>query len=118
MGDDRVRVFDRERALLDCFALPRRFGGLAEGLGVLEEHLHKLDICRLVAHAQRYGKAAVAKRVGYALEQAGVAPEMIGALQSLPITGYRPPDPTRSLVGERNKRWALIVNLTAGRTQQ
>ena len=27
IGDSRVRMFDRERALLDCFALPRRFGG-------------------------------------------------------------------------------------------
>ncbi len=51
VGRSRVRVFDRERALLDCFARPRRFGGLAEGLGILEEHLHQLDLSRLVAHA-------------------------------------------------------------------
>ena len=37
-------------------------GGLAEGLGILEEHLDELDIKRLVAHAKRYGKASVAKR--------------------------------------------------------
>ena len=117
LGDVRVRVFDRERALLDCFALPRRFGGLTEGLAVLEEHLHELDIKRFVAHAKRYGKAAVAKRVGYALEHAGVASEMITALQSMPMTGYRPLDPTRSLVGERNQRWGLIVNLTEARKQ-
>lgn len=65
MGESRVRIFDSERALLDCFALPRRFGGLAEGLAILEEHGHTLDLGRLVGHAQRYGKAAVAKRVGY-----------------------------------------------------
>lgn len=77
IGDSRVRMFDRERALLDCFALPRRFGGLAEGLGILEEHLRELDLKRLAAHAQHYSRVVVAKRVGYALERAGVAPEMI-----------------------------------------
>jgi len=57
----KVRIFDRERALLDCFALPRRFGGLAEGLGILEEHLHEIDVKRLVAHALRYGTVSVAR---------------------------------------------------------
>lgn len=117
IGNSRVRIFDRERAVLDCFAMPRRFGGLAEGLGLLEAHLPELDILRLVAHARRYGKHAVAKRVGYALEQAGAPTEMIAALQLLPMTGYRPLDPTRALVGERSQRWGLIVNLAVARRQ-
>ena len=36
LGDARVRMFDRERALLDCFALPRRFGGIAGSFLVAE----------------------------------------------------------------------------------
>jgi predicted transcriptional regulator of viral defense system len=115
MGESRVRMFDRERALLDCFALPRRFGGLAEGLGILEEHLRELDLKRLVAHAQRYGKVAVAKRVGYALEHAGVGPELVEPLRALPMRGYRPLDSTRLPRGERNERWGLVENLTAPR---
>lgn len=117
IGDVRVRMFDRERALLDCFAAPRRFGGLAEGLGVLEEHLGDLDVTRLVAYAGRYGTAAVAKRVGYALERAGVAPEPIEPLHALSMTGYRPLDPTRALMGARNARWQLVENMAAGRIQ-
>ena len=114
MGDSRVRVFDRERALLDCFALPRRFGGLAEGLGILEEHLRELDIERLVAHARRYSKV-VAKRVGHALENAGAAAKLIEPLRLLPMIGYRPLDPTRPLIGERNRRWGLVDNLGGSR---
>jgi predicted transcriptional regulator of viral defense system len=117
IGEVRVRMFDRERALLDCFAAPRRFGGLAEGLGVLEEHVGDLNVPRLVAYARRYGTAAVAKRVGYALERAGVAPEFIEPLQTLPMTGHRPLDPTKALIGARNARWQLVENLAAGRTQ-
>lgn len=113
-GESRVRMFDRERALLDCFALPRRFGGLAEGMGILEEHLHELDVERLAAHALRYCEA-VAKRVGHALEQLGAPADALAPLQSLPMTGFRPLDPTRLAKGARNRRWGLIENLAAPR---
>lgn len=115
MGESRVRIFDRERALLDCFALPRRFGGLAEGLGILEEHVRGLDVGRLIAHARHYGRGAVARRVGYALERSGVDPGLVEPLQTLPMRGYRPLDPTRLPRGVRNKRWGLIENLAAPR---
>lgn len=115
LGDSRVRMFDRERALLDCFALSRRFGGIAEGLGILDEHLRALDLKRLVVHAQRYGKAAVARRVGYALEHVGAAPEIFEPLLAVPMQGTRPLDPARPPQGERNRRWGLIENMTSPR---
>lgn len=113
IGESRVRIFDRERALLDCFALPRRFGGAAEGLAIVEEHLRELDIARLVKHARQYGTVAVSKRVGYALEGAGAKPKLIEPLRSLPMQGYRPLDPTRAPRGARNGRWGLIENVAA-----
>lgn len=118
IGDSRVRMFDRERALLDCFALPRRFGGVAEGLGILEEHLQQLDLKRLVAHAKRYGKAAVARRVGYALEHVGAAAAVVEPLLAVPMQGVRPLDPTRLANGERNLRWGLIENLAQPRKRR
>lgn len=110
LGDSRARVFDRERSLLDCFALPRRFGGLGEGLGILDEHLHELDVPRLVEHATWYGKASVAKRVGWALEKLGVAKDTLEPLRALPMQGYRPLDPTKPAGGEKNTRWRLLEN--------
>lgn len=115
LGDSRVRIFDRERALLDCFALPRRFGGVAEGFGILDEHLPKLDLQRLIAHAERYGKAATARRLGYALERVGAAPEFVEPLRAVPMQGARPLDPTRASRGARNRHWGLIENLGAPR---
>ncbi len=109
-------MFDRERSLLDCFALPRRFGGIADGLGILEEHLPGLELERLVAHAQHYGKAAVARRVGYALEHLGAAPEVFEPLLAVPMQGTRPLDPTRPPQGNRNRRWGLVENLTSPRS--
>jgi len=112
IGESKVRIFDRERALLDCFALPRRLGGLAEGLGILEEHLHAIDIKRLVAHALRYGKVSVAKRVGYALERVGARAAVVEPLRALPVQGQRLLDPTRPAGGAYNRRWALRENLS------
>jgi predicted transcriptional regulator of viral defense system len=111
VGESRVRIFDRERALLDCFALPRRFGGLAEGLGLVEEHLHEIDARRLVAHAVRYGVASVAKRIGFALERAGVEASIIEPLRAFPMQGTRLLDPSKPARGTRNASWGLRVNL-------
>jgi len=115
MGDSNVRMFDRERALLECFAHPRRFGGLAEGLAFLEDHLHQLDLQRLAAHAQRYGTAAVARRVGYAVEHVGGAAEIVESLRAVPMRGSRPLDPTRALEGRLDRRWGVIDNTAAPR---
>jgi predicted transcriptional regulator of viral defense system len=111
----RMRIFDRERALLDCFALPRRFGGVAEGLGILEEHLSRIDVQRLVAHAVKYGTDSVARRIGFALEGRGVAARVLKPRQDRPMTGFRALDPTRPSRGPRNPRWHLIENLAAPR---
>lgn len=111
VGEARVKIFDRERALLDCFALPRRFGGVSEGLAIVEQHLHELDVDRLVSHAQRYGKDAVIKRVGYALELAGVGEATIESLRLHPVKGYRLLDPTKPKRGKRDGRWGLQDNL-------
>ncbi|MCG8555629.1 MAG: type IV toxin-antitoxin system AbiEi family antitoxin domain-containing protein [Proteobacteria bacterium] len=111
MGEARVKIFDRERALLDCFALPRKFGGVSEGLAIVEQHLRELDVARLVAHAQRYDKDAAIKRIGYALEIVGADPSEIDPLRRRPVKGYRLLDPTKPKRGRRDGRWALQDNL-------
>ncbi len=111
LGEARVRIFDRERALLDCFALPRKFGGISEGIAVVDEHLHELDIERFVSHTLRYGKASVAKRAGYALDLAGVDAAVLKPLRDLPVKGYRLLDPTKPARGRRSGRWSLRDNL-------
>jgi len=115
LGNARVRILDRERALLDCFASPRRFGSLSEALGILEEHLHEIDVKHMIEHARRFSKQVVAKRVGYALERMGVGADLLEPLRALPMLGYRALDPTREEVGARDRRWQVVVNLDAPR---
>jgi predicted transcriptional regulator of viral defense system len=115
VGGSRVHILDRERALLDCFASPRKFGSLSEAFGILEEHLHQIDVQCLIAHASRFSKRVAAKRIGYALENFGVASEVLEPLRALPMLGYRVLDPTKEGVGPRDRRWQVVVNLDAPR---
>lgn len=107
----KVPVTDRERTLLETFISVRMFGGIGEALGVLENHIHELDLEKLTAYALRYGKSSVVKRLGWALEQAGAGEGVLAPFLESPVSGYRLLDPTRAAQGPCNKRWMLQENL-------
>lgn len=106
-----VRVTDRERTILDLFAMPRIFGGINEGLSVLERSRGDIDFEKLVDYAVRFGSIAVGKRLGWALQEAGAKPEALTPLLELPATSYSPLDPGRARRGPRDPKWHVIVNL-------
>lgn len=109
----RVPITDKERTMLEGFISPRLFGGMGEVLGILEEHVDELDLRKLVAYAQRYGKASVAKRLGWSLEQVGAPEEVLAPLRAMPVSGFRVLDPSRPDGGPYDKRWMIQNNLTA-----
>ena len=106
----RVPITDRERTVLDLFALPRLFGGLGEGLGVLEHASGEIDVPKLVQYALRHGSIAVAKRLGWSLETTGTSSAVLAALQKLPASGYSPLDPGRVRRGRHDRRWMIVDN--------
>ena len=110
----RAPITDRERTVLDLFAMPRLFGGIDEGLSVLDRFLSQLDLARLVHYAQQYGVVAVSRRLGWCLERVGAEPEALRPLRELPSPHYSPLDPGRPRRGPHDKHWMIIVN--TGRT--
>lgn len=112
---NRVPVFDRERALLDTFLHFHIFGSLSVALEILETHLADLDIDRLVQYTIRLGVTAVVKRVGWALEEFGVPPDVVAPLRTYPVKGYSPLDPSRPARGGHNPTWHVTENLQNGR---
>jgi len=106
-------ITDRERTVLDTFAMPRHFGGISEGLAVLDRALDSLDISRLIDYALQYGSRALVKRAGWSLEQAGVKMAELTPLLEVPSPSYSVLDPGRPRRGEHDRRWKLIVNLGA-----
>jgi predicted transcriptional regulator of viral defense system len=110
----RVSITDRERTVLDLFAMPRFFGGVSEGLAVLDRALTTLDLAKLIGYALRYQSTTLAKRLGWALEQSGVAMSALMPLLELPLASYGLLDPGGSRRGRHDRRWKLIINLTTG----
>lgn len=90
-----VPIFDRERALLNVFQHFRIFGSLSIALEILESHLADIDVQRLVEYAVRLDVTAVAKRLGWALEESGVPLDVLAPLRSYPAKGDSPLDPGR-----------------------
>jgi predicted transcriptional regulator of viral defense system len=107
----RVPITDRERTVLDGFAAPEILGSFHEILGVLEEHLAELDLEKLVGYALRYGRGAVIKRLGYALERLDAPPAVLAPLREAPIAGYRLFDPNGPAQGAPVAAWRIRDNL-------
>jgi predicted transcriptional regulator of viral defense system len=106
----RVPITDRERTVLDLFALPRLFGGIGEGLRVLDQFGEDIDLAKLVAYALRYGSVAVAKRLGWSLEATGASPEVLAPLRELGTLSYSSLDPGRTRRGRYDRDWMIIDN--------
>ncbi len=106
----RVPITDRERTVLDLFAMPRLFGGIGEGLGVLERAQGEIDVPKLVAYALRYGSVAVAKRLGWSLEATGTSMAALVPLLELEATSYGFLDPGRARRGRYDRRWMIVDN--------
>jgi len=106
-------ITDRERTVLDTFAMPRHFGGISEGLAVLDRALATLDLEKLIDYALQYGSRTLVKRLGWSLEQAGVDMSALLPLLEMPSTSYSVLDPGRPRRGEHDRRWKLIVNVGA-----
>ncbi len=106
----RVPVTDRERTVLDLFALPRLVGGLGEGLAVLERVGDDIDLERLVGYALRYDSVAVVKRLGWSLEQTNTDRSALIPLLEVPSSHFTALDPGRARRGPRDRRWMIIDN--------
>ena len=105
-----VSITDRERTILDLLALPRMFGGLGEGLAVLDRAKDEMDLERLIDYAIRYDSLALAKRLGWSLEETGADESMLKRLLELPTSHYSPLDPGRARRGRHDRRWMIIDN--------
>jgi predicted transcriptional regulator of viral defense system len=107
----QVPIFDRERALLDAFHHFHIFGSLSMALEMLDTHMADLDVHRLVEYAVRFDIAAVAKRLGWALEKFGAPADVLAPLRTYPSRGDSPLDPGQPSRGHHNPTWGVIENL-------
>jgi len=75
------------------------------------QYLARLDLARLVEYALRYDVGALIKRLGWSLEQMGVADEVVAPLRDYPVKAWYRLDPRGEGDGEYNPRWHIVENL-------
>lgn len=107
----RVTITDPERTALDLVARPEVFGSLPAALDILEEILPRLNLPKLVGYGVDYQVGAVAKRLGWCLEQLGVEQNLLSPLQQVPVRNKTLLDPRTPASGILNERWQIIENL-------
>ncbi|MEW5746402.1 MAG: type IV toxin-antitoxin system AbiEi family antitoxin domain-containing protein [Nitrospirota bacterium] len=110
VNEARVMVTDPERTLLDGLSMPRYCGDFAEVLHAFEIRGAALDLDRIIKYALRLD-AAVAKRLGWVLEQRGIEPSKLEPLAALRTKGYRTLDASGPRKGPYNHRWMVQENL-------
>ena len=110
IDEARVTITDPERTLLDGLTMPGYCGDFAEVLHAFEVRGDALDLDRIIQYALRLD-TAVAKRLGWVLEQQRVEPSKLEALAALQIKGHRTLDASGPRKGPYNHRWMVQENL-------
>lgn len=110
IADARVTITDLERTLLDGLSRPHYFGDFSEILHAFQAIGDSLNLERIIEYSLKMD-SAIAKRLGWILEQQDVSPNRLEALARVPIKGYRTLDSTGPRKGPCNRRWMIQENL-------
>lgn len=109
---ERVRVSDLERTIIDGLKQPEHCGGLTEVAKGLWIRRRDVNVDRLMRYGKRIGVGAVLRRLGFLLETY----EMAGAqdlerLRKELTATYVRLDPVLPAEGKRLRRWRLQLNV-------
>jgi predicted transcriptional regulator of viral defense system len=109
---EKVRVSDLERTIIDGLKQPEHCGGLTEVAKGLWMRRQDMNVSRLVQYARRIGVGAVVRRLGFLLETYGMAAASnLDRLRSGLTATYVRLDPVLPAEGKRLRRWRLQLNV-------
>ena len=63
INESKIKITDPERTILDCLMSPKYCGGFTEVLYILEQHLSKLNLDKIIDYTIRLDTATI-KRLG------------------------------------------------------
>jgi predicted transcriptional regulator of viral defense system len=109
---EKVRVSDLDRTIIDGLRQPEYCGGITEVAKGLWMQRERVNPERLVAYATRTGIGAVIRRLGFLLElyEIGTSKTMEALRDHLTNT-YVPLDPVLPKEGKHLHRWRLHLNV-------
>jgi len=103
-----VMVSDRGRTLVDLIYASQPVGGLKKAFEIFKEQVkgRKIDTGKLIRYALKFPNITTRKRIGFALEQAGLNDkELQPLLKSIKKTSFVTLFPSKSRKGKINKKW-------------
>jgi predicted transcriptional regulator of viral defense system len=114
--DEKVRISDLEKTIIDALAHPQYCGGITEIAKGIWLTKNKIDYVKLSNYVNKYNKNAVAKRLGYILEILNMGQQdLIYELKKYVKNRYDLFDPTLPEKRTDKNNWRLIDNV--GRKQ-
>jgi len=114
--DEKVRISDLEKTIIDALAHPQYCGGITEIAKGIWLTKNKIDFAKLSNYVTKYNKNVVAKRLGYILEILNVGQrDLIQELKKYVKNRYDLFDPTLPEKRIDKNNWRLIDNV--GRKQ-
>lgn len=93
--------------------MPQSVGGLKVAFEILKEQVKdkRIDVEKLVKYALEFSSVSTRKRIGYALEQAGLKDrELRSLLSRIKRTSFITLYPSKSRKGKMNKKRMVIEN--------
>lgn len=108
-----VIVSDRERTLVDLIYASQPIGGLKRAFEIFKEQIggEKISVGKLIKYALKFPCVAARKRIGFALEQAGLKERQLEPLlKNVMGTSLVSLYPSNSRKGKINKKWMVIEN--------
>lgn len=107
----QVIVSDRERTLVDLIYFPDAVGGLKPAFEILKDQLGKINLKKFIQYAVRFPSVSTRKRIGYALEKAGVSQSKLRPLlESVKKTSFITLFGSKSRKGSINNQWNVIID--------
>jgi predicted transcriptional regulator of viral defense system len=109
---EKVRVSDLERTVIDGLKQPEHCGGLTEVAKGLWMRRRDMNVDRLLQYARRIGVGAVVRRLGFLLETYEMAAAtVLDRLRNGLTATYVRLDPVLPAEGKRLRRWRLQLNV-------
>lgn len=109
---EKVRVSDPERTIVDGLKQPEHCGGLTEVAKGLWIRRRDINVKLLLRYSKRLGVGAVVRRLGFLLEIYEMASEgELDRLRSTLTETYVRLDPVLPAEGRRLRRWRLQLNV-------
>lgn len=110
-NQDKVRVSNIERTIIDCLWQPKYAGGITEiakGVWIVRD---KIDFQALIDYCLKFNKYVVNKRAGFILETLKLGSNILPTLRNNINRRYDVLDPSMPRIEIFKNNWNLIANL-------